>query len=90
MLTCLSTYLSHHDIGYPIKLEGDFGAASAQKEVGEFISSIRETPDGGSVKLSVLRGDNNYKDVVARQSVEVNIQPTRASASAPKSIGIML
>lgn len=76
-------------IGYPIKLEGGVSAASAQKEVGDVISAIRETPEGGSVQLSVLRaGDTNNKD--AKTPLDINVQPQRASASGPQTIGVML
>jgi RIP metalloprotease RseP len=53
----------------------------AQKEVSNLISVIRATPDGGSVKLDVLRNGQN-KDVI--------IEPKSNESNGPKTIGVML
>lgn len=55
----------------------------AQKQVTEVISSIRSTPDGQSVKLSVKRA--NVAD-----PVDVTVTPERTTKMAPKTIGVLL
>ena len=59
---------------------------AAQKEVGNVISVIRETPPGGSVRLTVFRGNGSSN----KAPVDVVIRPTRTSPDAPATIGVLL
>lgn len=62
-------------------------AFEAQKGVSEFIAAIRATPDGESVKMSVLHPND-------KTPVEVSIKPghqqTGPSSVGPPSIGVLL
>ena len=58
-------------------------AAASQEAITKVISTIRATPDGGDVKLSVIRNKG-------ATPIDVSIEPTRVKASAPKTVGVML
>ena len=58
-------------------------AADSQKAITELISTIRSTPDGDDVRLSVIRNKGT-------KPVDVTIQPARTQANSPKTIGVML
>lgn len=47
------------------------------------ISTIRATPDGDDVKLSVIRSKGS-------NPVDLSIKPTRVQTNAPKTVGVML
>ena len=55
----------------------------SQKAISRVISSIRETPDGESVKLTIVHGKNTDSTEV------INITP-RQNTDGVKSIGVML
>lgn len=56
--------------------------AQSQKAINDFISTIRSTPDGEQLNLSVLR--NN-------KPLDVSIKPKRVDGEkAPKTIGVLL
>jgi len=55
----------------------------SQKAISSVISSIRETPDGESVKLTIVHGKNTDSTEV------INITP-RQNTDGVKSIGVML
>lgn len=57
--------------------------AAAQRAITEFIGQIRETPDGDSLSLEVLKKN-------APTPVHVVVQPKRATSDGPQSIGVML
>ncbi|GKY91192.1 hypothetical protein MPSEU_000091900 [Mayamaea pseudoterrestris] len=58
-------------------------AIDAEKGISSFISSIRSTADGDSIKLSVLHpGD--------KSPVNIALKPTRVSEKSPSTIGVML
>jgi len=60
-------------------------AAASQKAITDLISTIRATPDGDDLKLSVIRKK-------ASKPVDVTIAPKRAEGNSkgPKTIGVML
>jgi RIP metalloprotease RseP len=55
-------------------------AVDAQEAIADFIKTIRATPDGESLSVSVLRGN---------EPVDVAIQPKKLDGNS-KSIGVML
>jgi len=69
-------------------------AAASQKAISDLISTIRATPDGSDLTLSVLRGNNraSSNNPQQRQPLEVTIAPKRKADDnkAPPSIGVML
>lgn len=67
--------------GSPLSNVASPSAANSQKAIGEFIATIRATPEGESLKLSILQaGSKTAKDV--------SIQPK--SNGQAQSIGAML
>jgi RIP metalloprotease RseP len=60
-------------------------SAAAQKAIADFIGTIRETPDGDSLNLQVLKPN-------VKTPVDVVVQPKRTGGidGGPQSIGVML
>lgn len=56
-------------------------AAVASEAIADFIKTIKATPDGESLSVSILRNGATQ---------DVAIQPKRAEANSAKSIGVML
>lgn len=67
--------------GSPLSMTQSPNSAAAQRAIGDFIARIRDTPDGDSLNLEVLKKD---------KSVDVIVQPQRVSDNGPQSIGVML
>lgn len=57
-------------------------SAAAQRAIADFIGTIRETPDGDSLSLQVLKPN-------AKTPVDLVVQPKRAGGGS-QSIGVML
>ena len=61
----------------------------AQKGMNDLISTIRATPDGGQVELSILRGQNDYAETVRIQPKRV-LRAGEEVPSGAQTIGVML
>jgi len=73
--------------GSPISLSASPTSFEAQKAISEFIATIRATPDGESLQLSVLH-PNDSKPVAL--SIKPGHQQTGPGVVGPQSIGILL
>jgi len=74
--------------GVPITLSSSPNANEAQKGINDFISKIRETPEGEYLRLSVIHpGRAVPVDVTIRPQQTSNSETT---GSAPQSIGVLL
>jgi hypothetical protein len=78
--------------GYPVTLSDGPPMKAAQKQVGDLISRIRDTPDGESLTLSVKR-ENKTLDVSIRpqrttvqlQSIDIFLSPNLCPCFQPCS-----
>jgi len=66
-----------------------YSLSQSQQGIADFIQTIRQTPDGESIQLKVLRkeGLTNNND---NNIVDITVKPKRANAEAPLSIGAVL
>jgi membrane-associated protease RseP (regulator of RpoE activity) len=71
--------------GSPLSMTSSPNSAAAQKAIADFIGTIRQTPDGDSLNLQVLKPN-------AKTPVDVVVQPKRTGGidGGPQSIGVML
>jgi len=74
--------------GEPVSVSQRPDTYRAQQSIDDFIKKIRSTPDGESIKLSVLHPKE-------RNPVEVNVKPRRTiledgSTAGPQTIGVSL
>lgn len=74
--------------GQPVQIEGSTktSVSAGQKQVSDFISVIRATPDGESVSVSVLRVEGGAAKTTSQT---INIQPKRSDGTT-QTIGVML
>lgn len=58
-------------------------ATESQKGINSFISTIRSTPDGEALSLTVVHPDSG-------KPVQVNVTPKRSGTKGPATIGVLL
>jgi len=75
---------------------GKKGMWASQSEISNVISTIRKTPEGEAVKLTILHGMKDTNDIRTRPQPEsVTVAPKRkldalGQPTGPQSIGVML
>lgn len=73
--------------GVPITVSQSPSALEAQKGINNFISSIRETPDGESIRLTIVHAGDS-------KTIDIDVQPKRANndgaTAGPQTIGVLL
>ena len=103
MIPLLTNPRSNSPSGNPLQISRETSIPAAQKQVSDVISSIRQTPDGGTVEFQVQRGgktsgtDAGGTSSQATASTQtISIKPARAGhgkgddESTPQSIGVLL
>ena len=75
--------------GMPLTKSVSPSVLEAQKGMDDLINTIRATPDGQQVELSILRAGGDYAETVLLQP-ERAMRPGDADASGPQTIGVLL
>jgi membrane-associated protease RseP (regulator of RpoE activity) len=70
-------------LGNVVSMSKKTGAVAAQKQVSNIISTIRDTEDGESVTLSIIREGKNNAETLS-------ITPKRNGQANPQAIGVFL
>ena len=88
--------------GKQLQIARQTSIAAAQKQVSDVISTIRETPDGESIQLQIMKKQQqpqqqsaNNKEAAAISNAAtttdiVTIQPQRNTPDQPQTIGVFL
>ncbi len=81
---------------------GNKGMWASQKEISKVISTIRETPEGEPVKLTILHGNSDTTAIATNNNINTPQQPETVTVApkrkldalgqptGPQSIGVML
>ncbi|KAL7470784.1 hypothetical protein ACHAXS_011111 [Conticribra weissflogii] len=82
--------------------DGNKGMWASQKEISKVISTIRETPEGEPVKLTILHGKSDTTAIATNNNINTPQQPETVTVApkrkldalgqptGPQSIGVML